>query len=89
MPSCSHVQIGPVKIVLADFVVVVEDGELVMLLRLQAELHVGILLSAPAVGTAFRASLAVIALLDVLSEVSSHILHQLAGHLLLLALRGN
>lgn len=89
LPSCSHIQIGPVKVVLADFVVVVEDCKLVVLLRLQAELHVGVLQSAPAICTSFRASLAVIALLDVFRKVSSHILHELAGDLLFLTLRGD
>lgn len=87
LPGLAHVQVGAIQVVLAHLVIVVEYGELVMLLRLEAELDVRVILPGSSICPADRAILAVIALLDVFCKVRPDALHELTRDLLLLVLR--
>ena len=88
-PGRSHVQIGSIQVVLAHLVVVVKNRKLIMLLRLEAELDRGVDLPTAASRASLWTGLAVVALLNVFSQVGTHVLDDLTCDALLLLLRGN
>ena len=89
LPGRSHVQIRSIQVVLAHLIVVVENCKLIMLLRLKAELHGRVHLPTAARCSSLWTGFAVVALLNVLGEISSHILDDLTGDALLLFLRSD
>ena len=76
-PAIAHAQVRPIQVVLRNLRVVVENGKLVVLLRLQTDL----------LGASLpRAQVPIVLLLDALREVAASALHVVVRHRSLLAL---
>ena len=89
VPGRSHVQIGSIQVVFAHLVVVVKNRKLIMLLRLEAKFDGRVDLPPAASCASLWTGLAVVALLNVFSQVGTHVLDDLTCDALLLLLRGN